>query len=335
MTANAVTGTGTMRAIRRARYGPPEVLELQEVAVPALEPGQVLVRVHASSVNALDWHELRGEPLLVRMTDGWRGPKNPSLGTDVAGVVEAIGGDADGFEIGQRVFGVAKGAFAELVVPRATNLVPIPANLSFQQAAAVPVAAMTALQALRDQGRIESGQAVLIHGAGGGVGTFAVQIAKALGGTVTAVSGSTNVDLLRSIGADEVIDYTREDFTRRTGHFDLVVDIAGTRSVSATRRALKPEGTYVLVGGPSGRWIRPMDRFLTVVVQNRFTKQRLVGFISKISRDDLVTLAGWLERGTIRPVIDRTFSLRDVPAGIRYVEERRASGKVVIETAPG
>jgi NADPH:quinone reductase-like Zn-dependent oxidoreductase len=335
MGATAVTGSGLMKAIRKPRYGPPEVLELRDVAVAALGPGQVLVRVHASSVNALDWHELRGEPLLVRMTDGWRRPKDASLGTDVAGVVEAIGAGADGVEIGQRVFGVAKGAFAQLVVARATNLVPIPANLSFQQAGAVPVAATTALQALRDQGRIERGQAVLVHGAGGGVGTFAVQIAKALGGTVTAVSGSRNVELLRSIGADEVIDYTREDFTRRAGHFDLVVDVAGTRSVAATRRALKPEGSYVLVGGPSGRWLRPMDRFLTVVVQNRFTRQRLVGFISKISRNDLMTLAGWLESGTISPVIDRTFPLCDVPAAIRYVEERRASGKVVIETAPG
>lgn len=331
MTVTEAAPSETMQAIRQPRYGPPAVLELQEVAVPSPGDGQVLVRVRASSINALDWHRLRGEPVLVRLSDGLRRPKDPALGTDVAGVIEALGPGVTGLAIGDRVVGVAPGAFAELACARATNLVRIPQQVTFQQAGAVPVAATTALQALRDQGRIEAGQRVLVHGAGGGVGTFAVQIAKALGGNVTAASGTQNMDLLRSLGADVVIDTAHEDITERLGQFDLLIDIAGTRSVSATRRAVKPEGTYVLVGGPSGRLLRPMDRFVAVIVQNPFSSQRLVGFIARTSSDDIQTVIDLVAAGTVRPVIDRTYPLANVPDAIRDVEQRRVSGKVVID----
>jgi NADPH:quinone reductase-like Zn-dependent oxidoreductase len=206
----------------------------------------------------------------------------------------------------------------------------MPAGFSFEQAAAVPVAATTALQALRDHGKVQSGQTVLINGAGGGVGTFAVQLAKAFGADVTAVSSTRNMDLLRSIGADAVVDYTREDFTQSPQKFDLIVDVAGTRPLSAVRRALTPEGTYVVVGGPSGRWIKPMDRMINVLVRRKFTRQRLVFFLAQITREDLLVLKDFMEAGKLTPVIDRTFPLSEVPAAIRYVEERRGHGKVVI-----
>lgn len=231
---------------------------------------------------------------------------------------------------GDNVFGTSAGTFAEFVRGREARLVPMPAGFTFEQAAAVPVAATTALQALRDQGKVQPGQAVLINGAGGGVGTFAVQLAKAFGAVVTGVSSTRNMELLRSIGADDVIDYTREDFTKRRQKFDLVVDIAGTRSLSAIRRAITPDGIYVVVGGPSGRWIRPMDRMINVVARRKFTSQRLVFFIAQITREDLLVLKDFMEAGKLTPVIDRTFPLSQVPAAIRYVEERRGHGKVVI-----
>jgi NADPH:quinone reductase-like Zn-dependent oxidoreductase len=322
-----------MKAILQARYGPPDVLTLEDVANPAPPDGQVLVRVHASSINALDWHRLRGEPLVVRMSDGIRRPRDPRLGTDVAGIVNAIGPGVTELKVGDQVFGVAAGAFAEFAAARPTNVVPMPGGVSFQHAAAVPVAATTALQGVRDHGRVQRGQEVLIHGAGGGVGTFAVQIARSLGARVTAVSGTRNLEALRSLGADEVVDSSREDFTNRSGRYDLIVDIAGTRSVSQTRRALKPDGTYVLIGAPSGRWLRPMDRFLEVLVRSRFGRQRLVGFMARIRREDLLVLRSMLEDGSIRPVIDRTYPLRETPDAIRAVEARQVTGKVAIAVA--
>jgi NADPH:quinone reductase-like Zn-dependent oxidoreductase len=330
MTTIAAAAEGSMKAILQDRYGSPEVLELREVDVPEIEDDRVLVRVRASSVNALDWHRLRGEPFLVRMSEGLRRPKSSQIGADVAGTVESVGRDVKLLRPGDRVFGTGAGTFAEFVRGREARLVPMPAGFTFEQAAAVPVAATTALQALRDQGKVQPGQAVLINGAGGGVGTFAVQLAKAFGAVVTAVSSTRNMDLLRSIGADEVIDYTREDFTEQRQKFDLVIDIAGTRPLSATRRAITPTGTYVMVGGPSGRWIKPMDRMMNVVARRRFTRQRLVSFLAEISREDLLVLKDFMEAGKLSPVIDRTFPLSEVAAAIRYVEERRGHGKVVI-----
>lgn len=330
MSAIAATAEGSMKAILQGRYGSPDVLELRDVDVPEIGDDRVLVRVRAASVNALDWHFLRGEPFPVRLSEGLRRPKSSLTGSDVAGVVEAVGKDVTEIRPGDEVFGTSRGTFAEFVRGREARLVPLPVGFSFEQAAAVPVAATTALQALRDQGRVQPGQTVLINGAGGGVGTFAVQLAKAFGAIVTGVSSTKNMDLMRSIGADDVIDYTREDFTQRRQRFDLIVDIAGTRSLSACRRALTPHGTYVVVGGPGGRWIRPADRFVKVLVLSRFVRQRLVGVGAQINRDDLLVLKELMEAGKLTPVIDRTYPLSEVPDAIRYVEERHARGKVVI-----
>ncbi len=330
MSAIVMTREGSMKAIRQTRYGSPDLLELGDVDVPELEEGRLLVRVHAASVNAGDWHRLRGEPFLVRISEGLRKPKGSLLGSDLAGVVQAVGPGVTEFRVGDQVFGTCAGAFAEVARAREVRLVPLPAGFSFQQAAAVPVAATTALQALRDHGKVQPGQKVLINGAGGGVGTFAVQLAKSFGASVTAVSSTRNLDLLRSIGADDVIDYTQEDFTQRRGSFDLIIDIAGTHSLSACRRALTRHGTYVLIGGPSGRWLKPVDRMVQVMAVRRFVSQRLVWFIAQITKEDLVVLKELMEAGKLKSVIDRTFPLSEVPAAIRYVEERHAQGKVVI-----
>lgn len=330
MSAMASARPTTMKAIVQDGYGSPDVLELQEVDVPKLDEGRVLIRVRAASVNAIEWHRVRGEPFPVRLSEGLRRPKDRMLGTDVAGVVESVRPDVVAFRPGDRVFGTTAGSFAEVARAREIRLVPVPTGFSFEQAAAVPVAATTALQALRDHGKVQPGQAVLINGAGGGVGTFAVQLAKAFGATVTAVSSTRNMDLLRSIGADVVIDYTQDDFTKRSQRFDLIVDIAGTRPLLASTRALTPNGTFVVVGGRSGRWIRPLDRSVKVLVLSRFVRQRLVQFLARITKEDLVVLKDLMEAGKLTPVIDRNFPLSEVPDAIRYVEERRASGKVVI-----
>jgi len=321
----------TMKAIVQPRYGSPDVLELRDVDVPQLEDDRVLVRVRAASVNAADWHRMRGEPLLfLRMSEGMRRPKTTSFGSDLAGIVEAVGKDVTRFRPGDEVWGTGAGALAEFARSREVRLVPLPAGITFEQAAAVPVAATTALQALRDKGQVQPGQAVLIHGAGGGVGTFAVQIAKALGAVVTATTNTANLDLLRSIGADEVVDYTKEDVTRRRGQFDLMLDISGRQSISACRGALKAKGTFVLIGGPGGRWIRPADRMLKVVAQRRFVSQRLVTFIAQIKFEDLEYLKALMDAGTMTPVIDRTYPLSQTADAMRYVEQGHARGKVVI-----
>jgi NADPH:quinone reductase-like Zn-dependent oxidoreductase len=330
MAAQAPADKRTMKAIVRHRYGSPDVLALEDVDVPALEDDRVLVRVHAASVNALDWHSLRGLPYLVRMSEGLRKPKTSAMGVDVAGRVEAVGKSVTEFRPGDDVFGARDGAFAEYVSAREKMLVRKPPNLTFEQAAAVPVAAITALQAVRDKGQLQPGQRVLINGAGGGVGTFAVQLAKAFGGDVTAVTSPENLDMVRSIGADRVLDYTREDFTKGGQRFDLILDLGGTRSLSACRRALTRVGTYVLVGGRSGRWIKPMDRALGAAILSRFVRQRLVFFIAKLNKEDLILLKELLEAGKLTSVIDRTYPLRETPDAIRYLEKGRARGKVVI-----
>jgi len=319
-----------MKAIVRHKYGSPDDLRLEDIDKPVLEDDRVLVRVHAASVNALDWHVLRGLPYLVRMSEGLRKPKRRSMGVDVAGHVEAVGKNVTQFQPGDAVFGVRDGAFAEYVCAKENKVVLKPANVTFEQAAAVPVAGCTALQALRDKGQVQPGQRVLVNGAGGGVGTFAVQLAKAFGAEVTATTSTSNVDMVRSIGADSVIDYTREDFTRGGPRFDLILDMGGTRSLLACRRALTPVGTYVMVGGPSGRWIRPMDRALGAVVLSRFVRQRLLFFIADVKKDDLIVLKELMEAGKVTPVIDRTYPLSETPAAIRYLEEGHARGKVVI-----
>jgi len=319
-----------MKAIVHDRYGSPDVLELRDVKKPVLEDDRVLVRVRAASVNALDWHTLRGQPYIARLSLGLRRPKSSAMGVDVAGRVEAVGKNVTQFHPGDDVFGVRDGAFAEYVCAKETRLVLKPANITFEQAAAVPVAAVTALQALRDKGHVRAGQKVLINGAGGGVGTFAVQIAKALGADVTAATSPGNVDLVRSIGADRVLDYTQEDFSKGREHYDLIIDIGGTHSLLACRRALTRAGTYVMVGGPSGRWIRPLPRALAAAVLSRFVRERLLFFIANVSKENLTVLKEFIEAREVTPVIDRTYPLSETPEAIRHLEDGHARGKVVI-----
>jgi NADPH:quinone reductase-like Zn-dependent oxidoreductase len=320
-----------MKAIVYDKYGSPDVLELKEIDKPAVGDDQVLIRVRAASVNPLDWHFMRGRPFFLRIKAGLRKPKVIRLGVDAAGTVESVGGNVTRFHPGDEVFGGCTGAFAEYACASEKALAPKPANLTFEQAAAVPIAALSALQGLRDKGRIQAGQRVLINGAAGGVGTFAVQIAKAFGAVVTGVCSTRNVDMVRSIGADHVVDYTQEDFTRNGQRYDLILDSVGNHSLSAFRRALTAKGTLVMVGGPDkGRWIGPMAGMLKVVVLSRFVSQKLLPFLAKRSHEDLVFLKDLLETGKVTPVIDRRHPLSDVPEAIRYLEEGHARGKVVI-----
>jgi NADPH:quinone reductase-like Zn-dependent oxidoreductase len=322
-----------MRAIVYCDYGSPDRLHLQSIERPVPADDQVLVRVRAASVNPLDWHYMRGEPYVMRMGTGLRRPKVTRLGVDFSGTVEAIGKGVTQFQPGDAVFGGRTGAFADYVTVREQRLVRKPANVSFEQAAAVQVAGITALQALRDKGRVKPGQRVLINGASGGVGTFAVQIAKQFGAHVTGVCSTRNVALVRSLGADEVIDYTRNDFTTGTQRYDVIVDMVGNHSLSAHRRVLEPDGIYVLVGGPKGRWIAPMDRFVSASVVSKFGSQQFVTLMANTTRDDLLVLRELMESGSLVPVIDREYDLSEVAEAIRYVETGRARGKVIINVA--
>jgi NADPH:quinone reductase-like Zn-dependent oxidoreductase len=325
-----------MKAIVHRVYGPPEVLELRDVDEPDIDEDGVLVRVLAASVNAADWHYLRGVPYIARLSFGLREPKHPVLGCDLAGRVEAVGENVTTVQPGDEVFGSpfehGLGAFAELcALPSEDLLERKPADLSFEQAAAVPLAGMTALQALRDHGRIEAGQRVLIIGASGGVGTFAVQIAKAFGAEVTGVCSTGKLDLVRSLGADQVIDYTQEDFADGRQPYDLILQAAGTHSPSECRRALTQKGTLVAISGDSeGRWIGPFDRFVKAQLLSPLVGQRMVSFTMSPSRDDLRALSEMVVGGAVRPVIDRTYSLSETPDAIAYLEGGRARGKVVV-----
>ncbi len=318
-----------MRAIIQQGYGSPDVLRLQDVEKPAVEDGRVLVRVHASSVNATDWRSMRGKPYAARpMMGGLRGPKTGAAGVDAAGVVEAVGKDVTHVAPGDEVYGSRSGAYAEFVSGRTFVLKPV--NLTFEQAAAVPVAGCTALQALHDKGGIQAGQRVLINGAGGGVGTFAVQLAKAFGAEVTAVSNSGNLDLMRSLGADHVIDYTREDFTKGRPRYDLIIEVGGRPSLGACRRALAPGGTLVIVGAGKGDWVGPLTRFAAGALRSRLLKQRIVGFTAEVTKEDLLVLKELIEAGKVTPVIDRTYPLIETAEAIRHVEAGHVRGKVVI-----
>jgi NADPH:quinone reductase-like Zn-dependent oxidoreductase len=316
-----------VKAIVQDRYGPPEALRLADVEPPTVEEDGVLVRVRAASVNPLDWRRVRGSPLVLRFGEGLRRPKAPVLGVDAAGVVEEVGAAVTDLRPNDEVFGVGKGSFAEYVAGR--TFAPKPSTLTFEEAAAVPVAGFTALQGLRDRGDLRPAQRVLVHGAGGGVGTFTVQVAKALGAHVTAATSTEKVELALSLGADRVIDYTRRDSTEEATRYDLVVDCGGYRSIAACRRALEPGGKLILAGAGKGLG-GPVGRFLAASVRSRVLRQRVDAFISWESTDDLLTLKELIETGKVTPVIDRTYPLAEAAEAVRYLESERASGKVVI-----
>jgi NADPH:quinone reductase-like Zn-dependent oxidoreductase len=321
-----------MKAIVQDKYGTADVLELRDVEKPQPGDDELLIRVQAAGVDPGVWHLMTGLPYLVRvMGFGLRRPKIRIRGTDAAGIVEAAGKNVVRLKPGDQVYGTCDGSFAEYACAKAERLAPKPTNLSFEQAAAVPVSGMTALHGLRDAGKLRPEQKVLIIGAAGGVGTHAVQLAKAFGAVVTGVCSTSKAELVRAIGADEVIDYTREDFTEGTRRFDLILDTAGRRPLSQLRRILTPQGTLVIVGGEGGdRWLGGFQRQIFAPLRSRFTEQKLLGLISKERQQDLLTLKAWIEEGKLTPVIDRAFPLGEAPQAIRYLEQGRARGKVVV-----
>jgi NADPH:quinone reductase-like Zn-dependent oxidoreductase len=319
-----------MKAILYHNYGSPDVIQFEEIEKPIAGDNEVLVKVRAASVNPADWHFLRGTPYAVRMVAGLRKPRITRLGIDVAGQVEAVGRNITQFKPGDEVFGTCQGAFAEYVCTSEPKLIMKPDNMTFEQAAAVPIAAFTALQGLRDKGKIQPGHKVLINGAAGGVGTFAVQIAKSFGADVTGVCSTRNLDMVRSIGADRVIDYTQEDFTKAAQRYDLILDTVGNHSMSANRRILNPNVICVMAGGPSGRWKMGLGRSIKALVLSRFLNRKHVGFIAKSSKGDLTTMQMLMETEEVTPVIDRRYKLSEVPEAIRYLEEGHARGKVII-----
>jgi NADPH:quinone reductase-like Zn-dependent oxidoreductase len=333
MAATATERATTMKAVVQDRYGPPEVLQLQEVPQPELADDGLLVRVRAASVNRLDWYGVTGTPWIARPMTGLRGPKSRLIGVDFAGTVEAVGKDVTDLQPGDDVFGARSGSggsFAEYVCAQ-KGIARKPANLTFPEAAAVPLAALTALQGLRDHGRLRPGQEVLVNGASGGVGTFAVQIAKALGAEVTAVCSTRNVEQARVLGADHVIDYTRDDFTRGGGRYDVILDVAGSRSWSQTRRVLNPHATLVIVGGPKSRLLGPLGHIARVRLAALSGSQKAVFFMAKWSRPDMDVLREVLESGSVKPVVEKRYELGDVADALRYMGEGHVQGKLVIE----
>jgi len=319
----------SMKSIVVSKYGSPDVLELEAVEKPDVADDSALVRVRAASINPADWYGVAG-PLIVRPSTGLLKPRTDRTGIDFAGTVEAVGRNVTHIQPGDEVFGARSGALAEYVTVR-DAVVPKPANISFEEAAAVPVAAITALQGLRDKGGLEPGQKVLINGASGGVGTFAVQIAKALGAEVTGVCSTRNVELVRSLGADHVIDYTQEDFTRSGRRYDLLLDIAGSKSWSACRRVLAPDATLVIVGAHRrNRLLGPIGHIVRLRLASLRGSQKAVFFIAKTNRADMELLRGLLEAGQVKPVVDRRYELSETADAFRYLGEGHARGKVVV-----
>jgi NADPH:quinone reductase-like Zn-dependent oxidoreductase len=316
-----------VRAIIQERYGSPDTLKLADIEKPVANDDQVLVRVRAASLNSGDWRRVRGAPFLVRTDSGLLKPQAQGVATDAAGEVESAGKDVTDVKPGDRVYGVRLGSCGEYVAGR--NFAPMPANLTFEQAAAIPVAGCTALQAARDHGGVQPGQRVLINGAGGGVGTFLVQIAKAFGAEVTAVTSTDKVDMLGSIGADHVVDYTREDFAKTTERYDVVFDIGGNRSIGASLAILAPGGNVVQIGVGKGQ-VGPLLRLLNGVIRMRLLKQPLVVFIANVNKDDLGVLRDMAESGKLMPVIDRTYPLAETAAAFHRLETTHATGKIVI-----
>ncbi|MCH8058201.1 MAG: NAD(P)-dependent alcohol dehydrogenase [Proteobacteria bacterium] len=321
-----------MKAIVYRCYGSPDVLEFEDIEKPTPADDEVLVKVVAASVNPLDWHYMRGSPYIMRLLAGLGAPNDARMGVDFAGTVEAVGRNVKRFKRGDEVFGGSSGAFAEYVTVREDRaLVLKPANMTFEQSATVPIAGITALQALRDKGKIKRGTKVLINGASGGVGTFAVQIAKSFGAEVTGVCSTRNVAMVRSIGADHVIDYTQEDYTKSGQRYDLIIDNVGNHSLLANRRALNPDGIMVIVGGPKGNWLRPLMSPIKALMLSPFVGQEFVMILAKLRSEDLAILGDLMQAGKVTPVIDRRYRLSEVPAAIRYSEEGHARGKIVID----
>ena len=329
------TPADPVKAIIHCDYGTADVLELRDVEKPVPGDDQILVKVRAAAVNPLDWHYMRGTPYVVQLDAGLRRPENIRLGVDFAGTVEAVGRNVTRLKPGDGVFGGQFGAFGEYVTVRQSGaIVRKPADVSFEQAAAAPIAAVSALQALRDRGKVQKGERVLINGASGGVGTFAVQLAKHFGAHVTGVCSTRNVEMVRSIGADEVIDYTREDFTESGEKYDLILDMVGNKALSDMRRVMTPGGRAVLIGGggpDAGNWIGPLWGPVKAMLYSPFIDQKFLPFLSHFTQEDLTLLGNLMQDGTITPVIDRRYSLDEVPDAVRYVEEGHARGKVIIQ----
>ena len=329
------TGEPHMKAVVYTNYGSPDVLEIRDVKRPVPNDDQILIKVRAAAVNPLDWHFMEGTPYIMRaMGVGLRKPKDPRLGVDVAGQVEAVGKNVTQFKPGDEVFGGKTGAFAEYVCARADRAIVLkPANITFEQAASVPIAAITALQALRDKGKVHAGQKVLINGASGGVGTFAVQIAKSFGADVTGVCSTRNLDLVRSLGADHVIDYTKEDFTKGDQRYDVILDNVGTQPLSGFRHALQPKGICVMIGGGGpndGGLIGPMGRPIVALLMSPFISQKMGMMMAELNKEDLTILGDLMQSGKVKPVIDRTYPLSRIAEAMRYLEAGHARGKVII-----
>jgi NADPH:quinone reductase-like Zn-dependent oxidoreductase len=331
-TMSAAAQKTTMKAAVRDRFGPPESVELREIDKPVAADDEVLVRVRAASINRADWYDLTGTPYVGRTQMGLLKPKSNRLGVDYAGTVEAVGRDVTEFRAGDEVFGGRNGAYAEYICAREERaIVPKPANVTFEEAAAVPVAALTALQGLRDKGQLQPGQKVLINGASGGVGTFAVQIAKALGAEVTAVCSTRNVDQARSLGADHVVDYTQEDFTRSDERYDLMLDVAGSRSWSDCKRVLARDATFVIVGGPkTNRLFGPLGHVARKYLAGLLSSRKVVFFIARFNKPDMEVLRELLEAGKVTPVVERRYELSEIADALGYMGEGHAQGKVVI-----
>jgi NADPH:quinone reductase-like Zn-dependent oxidoreductase len=327
-----------MQAVVYTEYGGPDVLRLQQVERPLPNDDQLLIKVRAAAANPLDWHFVEGKPYFVRLDEGLRKPASTRLGVDVAGDVVAVGKNVSRFKPGDAVFGTARGSFGEYVLAREVRLSPLPTGLTYEQAAAIPVAALTALQGLRDEGRIKPGQKVLINGASGGVGTFAVQIAKSFGADVTGVCSTRNVELVRTIGADRVVDYKKADFTTGAERYDLIFDTVGNRSLADIRRVMKLKGIYVNVGGggpDADPWFGILKRPLQMWLTSMFSERQFTTFLAEINSEDLARMKALTEAHLVTPVIDRSYSLHEVPAAIAYLETGRARGKVVINVASG
>ena len=322
-----------MKAIRYHSYGSPDVLRLEEVPKPIPQADEVLIAVRAASINPYDWHFIRA-PHVMRVVVGWREPKDPRVGVDVAGTVEAVGARVTQFKAGDDVFGVCRGSIAEYACTSEARVAMKPPNVTFEEAASAPMAGLTALQGLRDKAKVQPGQKVLINGAGGGVGTFAVQIAKSLGASVVGVCSTQSVETVRSIGADQVIDYPRDDFTSARAQYDVMIDCVGNRSLAECRRVLRARGAYVVVGGPTHSLTRLLGRVIATLAMKPFISQNLVMFIAKGRKEDLDVLGGLLESGKVKPVIGRRYGLTQVADAIRYLAGGHARGKVVITIQP-